>query len=275
MADLSRAQRIDRIAKEAFAVLGTSRQIETFSSRYPGFDLADAYDVAALVRDMRSARGEKAIGRKIGFTNRGVWAGHGISGPIWNFMFDSTVSELSASGGAFTLGSLPEPRIEPEIAIHLAAAPRANMSEKEIVGCIDWVAHGFEIVYSIFPEWSFKAADAVAAYGVHTALLLGERHVISASPEQWENALSNFTIELVSDDGVKRDGSAGNVLGGPLKALVFLVQELARYPNSAPLSPGEVVTTGTLTEAMVAIPGQIWSTQLSGIDMQGLSLRFR
>src|SRR5271165_3137025 len=91
MAPATRAQEIDQIAKEALGVLGTGQQIATFSSRYPGFDLAEAYEVAARVREMRAARGENAIGRKIGFTNRAAWGGYGISGPIWNYMFDSTV----------------------------------------------------------------------------------------------------------------------------------------------------------------------------------------
>jgi 2-keto-4-pentenoate hydratase len=60
MAHVNRAQSIDQIAEEAL-------EIATFSSRYPGFDLAEAYDVAAQVRDMRSAHGENPIGRKIGF----------------------------------------------------------------------------------------------------------------------------------------------------------------------------------------------------------------
>jgi 2-oxo-3-hexenedioate decarboxylase len=275
MNDQSRTQTNDQIAKEAFAVLGTGEQTATFSSRYPGFDLADAYDVAARVRDMRIARGENVIGRKIGFTNRAVWSGYGISGPIWNYMFDSTVGELAAVDGAFVLADLPEPRIEPEIAFRLATAPHAMMSDEEIVGCIDWVAHGFEIVHSIFPGWAFKAADAVAAYGVHSGLLIGEKHAISEDPERWTRDLLNFTIELVSDDGVRRDGHARNVLGGPVRALRSLVEELARYPNNEPLRAGEVVTTGTLTEAMPVAPGQTWSTHLDGIDVGGLRLRFR
>ena len=63
--------------------------------------------------------------------------------------------------------------------------------------------------------------------------------------------------------------------GGPLKALRFLVNELVRYPACEPLRPGELVTTGTLTEAMPAVGGQTWSTRLTGIDVQGLRLRFR
>jgi 2-oxo-3-hexenedioate decarboxylase len=99
----NQAERIDQIAKEALAILGTGRQVAPFSSRYPAFDLAEAYEVASQVRDMRRARGENAIGRKIGFTNRAAWGGYGISGPIWNYMFDSTVRDLTATNETFAL----------------------------------------------------------------------------------------------------------------------------------------------------------------------------
>jgi 2-oxo-3-hexenedioate decarboxylase len=149
------------------------------------------------------------------------------------------------------------------------------MSEDELIACIDWVAHGFEIVHSVFPGWTFAAVDAVAAYGVHGALLLGDRHPISEQLTDWREALSGFSVELVRDDGLRRSGHARHVLGGPLRALGFLVEELARYPASKPLGAGEIVTTGTLTEAMPAIAGQTWNTQLVGIDIRGLRLRLQ
>ena len=265
---------VDQIANEAFAVLGTGEQIATFSSRFPGFDLPSAYEVARVVRDLRKARGENVVGRKIGFTNRAIWSGYGISGPIWNYMFDSTVHELPPADGTFALSRLPEPRIEPEIALHLASAPKAGMDERELFECVDWVAHGFEIVSSIFPRWEFTAADAVAAFGVHGALLLGKRHAIVRDRTDWAEKISTFTVDMARNDGIRRRGHAQDVLGGPLSALRFLVEELASFPTREPLKAGEIVTTGTLTEAMPVAVGQVWSTELVGVPIKGLRLQF-
>ena len=262
-------------AQEMLALLGTGRQISPLSSRFRGFSLADAYDVAAEVCRLRTARGEKPVGRKIGFTNRAAWSGYGISRPIWNYVFDSTVRDMAGNQGQFSLTGFPEPRIEPEIVLHLATAPQLSMNEEELVGCIDWVAHGFEIVHSVFPNWEFAAADAVAAYGVHSALLLGDRHVISDETAKRREELSNFTVDLIRVDGVTRSGHARNVLGGPLKALRFLVNELASYPMSQPLDGGEIVTTGTLTEAMPVVAGESWSTRLRGIDIRGVQVQLQ
>jgi 2-oxo-3-hexenedioate decarboxylase len=149
------------------------------------------------------------------------------------------------------------------------------MDEAALLDCIDWVAHAFEVVYSVYPGWKLTAADAAAACGVHAALLVGEKHAISADRAGWGKALADFSVDLVCGDGPRAQGHASNVLGGPVSSLRFLVQELARYPASAPLSAGEIITTGTLTDALPAKSGQTWHTELRGIDMRGIRVRFK
>ena len=266
--------RTRRIGEEVVTLLGTASQVTPFSQRCGGFDLEEAYDVVALVRKMRRARGETAVGRKIGFTNRALWGALGISAPIWNYVFDKTVRDGSAADTKFELLDLPEPRIEPEIVFHLAKSPQIGMDDTDLLACVDWVAAGFEIVYSVFPGWQFSAADAAAAYGVHGALLLGAKHSISGQPIKSMKELSSFRVELVSDEGDCRDGRAQDVLGGPLNALKFLVEEIARFPVSEPLHAGEIVTTGTLTEAMPAVRGVTWTARYIGINLSPLRVRF-
>ena len=263
---------VEAIANEAFEVLGTGRQVDSFVARHPGFNAASAYAVAARVQKLRAGRGERAIGRKVGFTNPDVQRAYGVNAPIWNFMFDKTVHDVAAANGELSLSGLPEPLIEPEIALHLAQAPRAGMSEDELLACVDWVAHGCEIVQSIFPGWKMTAADSIAAYGLHGAYLIGEKRMID-DRGAWARALASFTLELTGP-GVKRQGRAANVLGGPIKALRHLVEVLASSPESAPLTAGEIVTTGSLTDAMPVAPGEVWSTRLEGVALPGLRVKF-
>jgi 2-oxo-3-hexenedioate decarboxylase len=161
------------------------------------------------------------------------------------------------AAAAFDLGPLLEPRIEPEIAFGLARPPAAGMDEAASLGCIDWVAHGFEIVQSIFPDRRFAGADTVAGFGLHGAYLLGSCQPLRDDPETDRLAgLSTFQIALARD-GVEIDrGSAANVLGGPLSALRHLVELLAKDPANPPLVAGEIVTTGTLARAFQSPPGK-------------------
>jgi 2-oxo-3-hexenedioate decarboxylase len=60
----------DAIVAEALAAMDDARQIAPFSGRYPGLTLDDAYRILARLCTLRTVRGERVIGRKIGFTNR-------------------------------------------------------------------------------------------------------------------------------------------------------------------------------------------------------------
>src|SRR6202043_992825 len=215
---------LQAIAAEALAALDTCRQISPFSARLSAFNLDDAYRVIAAIRQMRERRGEMPVGRKISFTNRTVWAEYG---PIWGYVYSRTVHNLAEIGGTFSLVGLAEPRIEPEIIFKLALAPAPGMDETALLACIDWVGHGFEIVQSIFPGWKFSAPDAVAAFGLHGALLIGPRHSI-APAEDWSRTLSTFEIDLKRDGTVVDHGRATNLLGGPVSALRPLLDILAR-----------------------------------------------
>jgi 2-oxo-3-hexenedioate decarboxylase len=263
-----------RIAAEALQFLATGEQASPYSKRYHGFDLVEAYDVVAVMQRIRLARGETPVGRKIGLTNRAAWKTLGISAPIWNYMYDSTVREAGSDPLRFAVEGLAEPRVEPEIVLHLSATPVAGMDDRALIGCIDWIAHGFEIVHSAFPNWTFTAADAVAAHGLHGALLLGPRQRIGGERARWQKALSSFSIELAGDAGVRREGSAKDLLGGPLSALRCLVEDVARHRADSPIGAGELISTGSLTEAMPARAGERWSTRFQGLALGGLTVEF-
>jgi 2-oxo-3-hexenedioate decarboxylase len=265
---------LDTIGAEALAALDSGHQIAPFSSRLSAFDLDDAYRVTAVIRQMRETRGEMPVGRKIGFTNRTIWAEYGIYGPMWGYVYDCTVHNLADIGDTFSLISFAEPRIEPEIVFKLAMAPTPGTDEAGLLACIEWIAHGFEIVQSIYPQWKFAAADTVAANGVHGALLIGPRHAIGPRAGEWQTLLSRFDIDLSCDGRHVDRGNAANVLDGPLAALRHLVGLLAHDRIHPPLAAGEIVTTGTLTRAMPVRPGETWSTSLHGIPLDGARLRF-
>jgi 2-oxo-3-hexenedioate decarboxylase len=265
----------DRIAAEVLSASAARRQIAPFTARHAAFDLAAAYGVTAALRRARVARGERPVGRKIGFTNRTIWPEYGVYAPIWGDMYDSSLRELAATDGTLELAPLLEPRIEPEIAFGFAAAPQAGMSEAEILGCVAWIAHGFEIVQSVFPHWQFQAPDTVAAYALHGAYRLGPRHSIAAADSaRWLEMLRRFEIELSKDGTVIDRGQAMNVLDGPLSTISHLLDVLSRDNDNPPLQAGEIVTTGTVTRAFPVAPGETWQTRVIGLPLDGISLRF-
>lgn len=265
---------IDTIARDISATLHLQQPLQPLVGRVPGFDVATAYDVARHLRLQRQADGRRLLGRKIGFTNRSIWPVYGVFQPIWGAMYDDTVHALPAGRGRLSLRGLYEPRIEPELVLHLGSVPQPGESPARLLARVDQVAHAFEIVQSPFPGWRFGAADAVAVGSLHRALCLGPAVATAALAADPLAALSGFAITLRCD-GVDRDqGRGANVLDGPLHALAHLVQVLADRPADEQLQAGEWISTGTLTAALPVAAGQRWQTQLEGIALPGLDLTF-
>ena len=63
------------------------------------------------------------------------------------------------------------------------------------------------------------------------------------------------------------------MLGSPLLALAFLVEVLDKQGDR--LEPGEIVTTGTLTDAHPVAAGETWSTDLHGFALRNLEIQFK
>ncbi len=222
---LSVPARLEDVVSEVVATIGSGVQIAPFTARPEGLSVEDAYRVSAMANRRREEGGEIAVGRKIGFTNRTLWERYNVHAPIWGYMYASTVHELSASGSC-SIAAFAEPRIEPEIVFGIAEAPEPWMTDEELFSCIGWIAHGFEIVQTIYPGWQFAAADTIAANGLHGALYIGERHQAVTKPADWQRALADFRITLCCDGRPVVHGHSANVLGGPVSALGHLVRLL-------------------------------------------------
>src|SRR3954454_13471847 len=191
------------IATEAVTALAGHRQISTFSGRYEGFSLADAYRLPPLLRAAFEERGETITGRKIGFTNRQMWTVYGVDAPIWGYSTDRTTFSLEDTPVQRVTDFL-EPRIEPEIMFGLAAAPSADMDELALLDCIAWVALGYEVVQSVFPGWKFAASDSVAANALHGALLIGNRHAIAPRRAACDrNSLTSASSSIATESSVR------------------------------------------------------------------------
>ncbi len=261
-------------ATELIDAAAHARSVPTFTGRDPAFDMAQAYAIAERVHRARVARGERPVGRKIGFTNRTIWAEYGVYQPIWGHVYDTTVTYAPGGRAELALAGLVAPRIEPEVVLHFRSPPPVTNDEPALLACIDWIAHGFEIVQSPFPEWRFKVEDTVAAGGLHGALVIGTPVPVSDIAD-CARKLREFRIALWRDGAIRAEGAGANVLDSPLAAFAHLARVLDRLPQFLPVGVGEVVTTGTLTPALPVKAGETWRTTLEGIELPGLTIALR
>jgi 2-oxo-3-hexenedioate decarboxylase len=271
------------VADEAARVTSPADAIlDAYDSRYlipllsdgdPSLGEAAAYAIADEVHTRRVARGETPVGRKIGFTNRTIWSEFGVWAPIWGYVYDSTIHDAEDGVAHLAISHLLQPRIEPEIQLHFARTPPVTQDEEAILDCIDWIAHGFEVVQCPFADWKFKAPDTIAACGLHGALVVGSPVAVSGI-DDCVRKLRTFTITLSKNGAAQATGSGANVLDSPLLAFAHLADVLAAQSPSSPVQSGEIVTTGTLTPAFPVAAGETWSTTLVGIDLPGCSIAF-
>ncbi|MGR8921922.1 MAG: 2-keto-4-pentenoate hydratase [Gammaproteobacteria bacterium] len=266
---------IEAAAREVLAAQDAGGMLAPFSARDENFTVDDAYAVAARVHAARVAAGEQVAGRKLGFTNADMWSLYGVDRPVWAWLYQRSVAVLDEPLTRFNLRHFPQPMLEPEIVLHLCASPPPGAGIGDVLGCVDWVAHGLEIVQCHYPDWQFTAADVVADAALHASLLIGPPRMLDTLGDDPVAALETFSLALSCDGALRAEGRGENVLGNPLAALAHLVETLEHQRLAPPLGAGELVTTGTLTPAFAVSAGETWQTELDGIDLPGLAVEFR
>ncbi|HWK84313.1 MAG TPA: hypothetical protein VNS61_11320 [Caldimonas sp.] len=249
-----------------------ARVVPLLTDEEPGFTLADAFAVADEIRRLRIGRGETPLGYKIGFTNRSIWDRYGVHAPIWGPIWNTTVEGVAPGHAALvSLAPFVQPRLEPEIMFGFASAPRAGMSEAELAAAIEWVAHGYEIVHTHFDAWRFRAADTVADFALHGRLFVGARVPLTRFAEA-PRELASVHVALRRDGEVIDEGDSNIVLDGPLTALRLWVDAMAAQREQWPIAAGDIVSTGTITDAAPMRAGMRFQTRLSDARLPGLAL---
>ena len=240
-----------------------------------GLPAGEAYERALSVRQLRIARGEQPRGYKVGFTNRTIWPRYGVFAPIWGTVWNTTLSFCDGEG-ELSLAGTCQPRIEPECVFGLKATPPARASLDELLACVEWIAPGFEIVQSHMPDWRFTAADTIADSGLHARLLVGRKIPAESLPRDatgFDTELAAAPIALLKGGEHVDQGTGANVLDGPLHALSHFVSALRDCPGATDLQPGDVVTTGTWTDAWPVHRGEEWRA-VFGAPLTSLTVRF-
>ncbi|HET9823582.1 MAG TPA: hydratase [Burkholderiaceae bacterium] len=268
---MSGAGRHESVAQALLAALDGAHNITRPTLEDAGFALADAFAVGERLRQLRLARGERPLGYKIGFTNRGIWDRYGVHAPIWGPVWDSTTTLLQGSSHTTSLAGLNQPRLEPEVVFGFARAPRAGMGLAELAACLDWVAHGFEIVHTHFEGWRFAAPDCMADFALHGRLFVGPRVPVQRFADLAAETAA-LSVTLHEGGHALETGQATIVLDGPLNALRLWVDAMAEHTPQWPIGPGDLVSTGTITDAWPMQPGQRWHTTLSDARLSGLAL---
>ena len=258
---------IEEIASEVSSSISLTKQIEPFSKRGLLLSLQEAYDVAGIVRQKLGQT--EIIGRKIGFTNRNIWNIYNVDQPIWGPITTNSISFFESNFLKIDVSKFCEPRIEPEIVVCLKQTPKDGFKKTEIY--LDWIAPGFEIVDSIYPNWKFSLTDAIVSGGLHGCLAVGKKFKVN---DRTERDLINVGVSLYRGGKLEEEGTGANVLDGPVSAIRYLHSGLSKIKNQDFLSAGDIITTGTMTDAKPIYPNEKWIAKFDGVVESELTLEF-
>lgn len=272
---MARNAELAAIADRLIAAYDAANLVAPITASRPDFTVAEAYDVLAEIEERRRAQGWQPVGRKIGFTNRTIWPRYGVFQPMWAHVWAHTVRYARDGQATLPLIGFVQPRLEPEVVFKLSGPLPVTEDPLAVLASVEWFAPGFEVVQSHFPDWQFKAPDCTAAFGLHGGLIVGAPQAITAeNREAVAKALPSFEATLKRGGDAVDRGRGANVLDSPALALADLARVLSAQPQFPPLTAGEIVTTGTITDAWPVAPGEVWSSDYGTLGLEGLTLHF-
>lgn len=190
-------------------------------------------------------------------------------------MYQDTVHHSDHNSASLSLPHRRSLKIEPEIVFGLKQAIfTPHLSAPAALQATEWIALGFEIIDCPFPEWKFQPSDFVASFGLHAALIVGER--VPVQPESiltLAEELGRFKLRISKNGEFVEEGSGRNPLKSPALCLAELAAAvLQRFPGD-PLSPGKIISSGTLTTGHSTSSGDSWTASVDGLPLPSLTLR--
>lgn len=264
----------EALARELYSAYETGKMVETAPSSRPGFHLDAAYEVEAKLTQFREAAGHRVVGRKVGYANKAVWRVLKLETLVWAHMYDDTVHYCDGNSATVAIAHPRSLKIEPEIVFGLKQPITSqSVDAAASLESTDWLALGFEIIDCPFPAWKFQPSDFVASFGLHAALVIGEKMPVQREliPKLLDE-LSRFKVRMSKGGTFVEEGSGRNSLKSPALCLAELGAAVAKRFPSEPLGAAEIVSSGTLTAGHLTGRGDVWTAEVHGISLPLLTL---
>ena len=265
---------VEALAQELFSAFETGQMISALPSSRPGFDLNAAYAVEATLKRLRKSGAHRAVGRKVGYANKAMWRALKLETLVWAHMYDDTVHHSDNNAATLTLAHPRSLKIEPEIVFGVKQPiVSGGLDAAAALAHTDWLALGFEIIDCPFPGWQFQPSDFVASFGLHAALVIGEKmHLRPESIAKLVDELPRFTVRMFKNGELVEQGAGKNSLRSPALCLAELGGAIIRRFPDQPLSAGEIVSSGTLTAGHPTERGDRWTAEVEGLALPPLTL---
>jgi 2-keto-4-pentenoate hydratase len=217
-----------------------------------------AYAIQTHWTNMRLARGEKIVGRKIGLTSKAIQQQLGVTEPDYGTLWESSFYRAQAGRVEIRASDFLQPRIEGEVAFLIGQPLRGpNVALEDVLAATEACALGIEIVASRIADWRIKLVDTIADNASYGGFTLGpwDKHLREAD-------LGALAMTIHHNGALAAEGVGAAALGHPAISTAWLANKLAEFGVS--LEPGDIVISGGITKMLSVKAGDEFVFSLTG-----------
>ena len=257
------------LARELDEAERSRTQVEHFSKRYPGMEIADSYAIQREWIRLQREQGRRVIGHKIGLTSRAMQIASQITEPDYGTLLDTM---LLRDGGEVEAARFIVPRFEVEFAFILAKPLQGpGTTLFDVLNATDYVVPALELIDARIEQFDRqskaprKVLDTIADNAANAGIVLGGRPMKPDAVDwRWAGAL------LFKNGVIEESGLGAAVLNHPGNGVAWLANRLAAHDER--LEAGEIVLGGSFTRPVGCAAGDTFHADYGPLG--SISVRF-
>lgn len=252
------------IAEKLLNAEHTKQPIAPLTSTFEDITAEDAYAIQLEQMRIKVEAGDTVKGLKIGLTSKAMQDMLKVYTPDYGFILESMVFEEAE-------GLSTEPFIQAKVEFEIAFVFKKkltgpNITIEEVIDATDYIVPAIEIIDSRIEDWKIKFEDTVADNGSSAGAILGKKKTYLSEIEDMT------AIEMIATkNGEFLDqATSAAVLGNPLKAVVWLVNEVSKYGIS--IEADTFVLSGAVSKAVLFEEGDVFEADFGVLGKVSASI---
>ena len=239
---------VESFAQEITGIFRHHRLDRTGAGDISSLSLDQAYEIQEKFLAGRLARGERAIGYKVGCTSPAIRIQFDLSEPICGrLMFPETYADgVKLNGNDYV-----DCALEPELVLHIGSdLDGDNLETAHLRKAIEAVSPGIEVHNFRFWYGKPSSQELIASNGIHAALVVGRKYELPADLDLTEERTTLFVNGVEQATGV-----GAEIMGGPFESLKWLLTHLRQRKRR--LHAGELVIPGSAAKLVNVSKGDL------------------
>ena len=235
-----------------------------FSSHISDFKREDAYTIQEVGIEMRTSRGEKIIGLKMGLTSEGKRKQMNLDSPLYGVLTNKMEIKNTET---FNLKGSIHPKIEPEIAFYINRDLKGQVTREDVLAATDFIAPALEILDSRYEGFKyFSMEDVIADNSSSSHFIIGPKCTNFKSLD-----LINLAMKMKINGETKAEGVSSDISGDPVISVIQLVELLALRDQFIPANT--IVLAGAATLAVSLEPNMLVSLEVTDLETMSVTIK--